>query len=283
MNLASIPSPSQAVWHLGPLPLRGYALCIVLGIMASVVIGERRLVARGASPGTMSDVAMWAVPFGIAGGRIYHVITTPAKYFGSDGHAVDALKIWEGGLGIWGAISIGAVGAYIGARRAGIRMPVLADAIAPGLLVAQGLGRFGNWFNQELYGKPTDLPWALEIDEPHRPKNGLGDGLYHPTFLYESLWCFGAVALIIWLERRFGLGYGRVFALYVITYTAGRGWIEALRVDEAHHIAGLRLNDWTSLILFAGAWVGFWLSARRHPGREPTAYKDGHGYDPALA
>ena len=281
MNLAYIPSPSHGVWHIGPFPLRGYALCIVAGILASVVLSERRMLVRGAAAGTMSDIAMWAVPFGIAGGRIYHVITTSEPYFGKGGDPVKALYIWQGGLGIWGAISLGALGAYIGARRAGVLMPVVADVIAPTLLVAQGLGRWGNWFNQELYGKVTDLPWAVEIDREHRPKATVAEGLYHPTFLYESIWCLAGFALLLWLERRFDLGHGRVFAGYVMIYTVGRGWIEALRVDDAHHIAGLRLNDWTSLLLFLGASAGLYLSARRRPGRETSAYRDGRVHTPA--
>jgi prolipoprotein diacylglyceryl transferase len=280
MDVAYIPSPSNAVWNLGPLPLRGYALCIVAGIVACILIGERRLVARGAAPGVLSDIAMWAVPFGIVGGRIYHVITTPEPYFGKGGDPASALYIWEGGLGIWGAISFGAVGAYIGIRRSGVLMPVLADAIAPGLLMAHALGRWGNWFNQELYGRPTDLPWALEIDPEHRPQETAGEGLYHPTYLYESIWCLAGIAVLLWAENRFKLGHGRVFALYVMIYTAGRGWIEMLRVDTAHEIFGLRLNVWTSIVLFAGAAVGLALSARKLPGQEASAYRDGHRHEP---
>jgi prolipoprotein diacylglyceryl transferase len=281
MNLAFIPSPENAVWHVGSFPLRGYALCIVTGIVVCVMIGERRFVARGGAPGMCSDIAMWAVPFGIVGGRIYHVVTTPEPYFGKGGDPVSALFLWEGGLGIWGAISIGGLGAYIGCKRAGVLMPVYADAVAPGILVAQALGRWGNWFNQELYGKPTDLPWAVEIDPAHRPTDLPDAATFHPTFLYESLWCLGAALLIVWADRRFTLGHGRVFALYVATYCVGRGWIEALRIDETHHILGLRLNDWTSLLLFAGATAGLVLSARRHPGREPSPYRDGRGPEPA--
>jgi prolipoprotein diacylglyceryl transferase len=241
------------------------------------------MVARGSAPGVTADIAMWAVPFGIVGGRLYHVITTPEPYFGAGGDPVKALYIWQGGLGIWGAISLGGLGAYIGARRAGVLLPVYADAAAPGILVAQALGRFGNYFNQELYGRPTDVPWALEIDAAHRPKDSLGEATYHPTFLYESLWCLGVAALLIVAERRFRLGHGRVFGLYVAGYSVGRGWIEYLRVDDAHHIAGLRLNDWTAMILFAGAVALTVLSARRHPDREASPYRDGHVYVPEEA
>ena len=161
---------------------------------------------------------------------------------------MDAFKIWEGGLGIWGAIALGAVGAWIGCRRRGIPLPAWADALAPGLALAQAIGRWGNWFNQELYGKPTDLPWALKIT---RPGTNRVAGTYHPTFLYESLWCVGVALLVIWADRRFKLGHGRAFALYVAAYCAGRGWIEYMRVDEAHHVLGLRLNVWTAIVVFA--------------------------------
>ncbi|WP_069811852.1 prolipoprotein diacylglyceryl transferase [Streptomyces sp. TP-A0874] len=262
MDLAFIPSPSTGVIHLGWFPLRGYALCILAGLFLAIWIGSRRWVARGGLPGTVSDIAIWAVPFGLVGGRLYHVCTTYEPYFGEDGHWVDAFKIWEGGLGIWGAVALGAVGAWIGARRRGVPLPAYADAIAPGLALAQAVGRWGNWFNQELYGKRTDVPWALKIDK------GPEIGTFHPTFLYESLWCVGLALLVIWADRRFRLGHGRAFALYVAGYTVGRGWIEYMRIDEAHHILGLRLNVWTSILVFVGAVVYLVLSARLRPGRE---------------
>jgi prolipoprotein diacylglyceryl transferase len=252
VTLASIPSPSTSVWHLGPFPLRAYALCIIAGVIAAVVISDRRLQARGGPKGAIMDVAVYAVPFGILGARIYHVITSPENYFGENGNPVDALKIWEGGLGIWGAIVGGALGAWLASRRMGIPLRVIADVVAPGLAVAQALGRFGNWFNQELFGKPTSLPWALEI-EPGRPGTIPGEATYHPTFLYESLWCLGVAALVLWADRRFRLGRGRAFALYGMAYVVGRVWIEALRIDEANRIFGLRLNIWTCVIVFAFA------------------------------
>jgi prolipoprotein diacylglyceryl transferase len=251
--LAYIPSPSQGVVHLGPLPLRGYALMIILGVIAAVWLGERRWTARGGAAGTVVDVAVWAVPFGLVGGRLYHVITDYQLYFGKNWHPVGALEVWNGGLGIWGAIAAGALGAYIACRRRGVSLRVFADAAAPGIALAQALGRWGNWFNQELYGRPSTLPWAVKIDPAHRPPNTPDLGTYHPTFLYESLWCVGVALLVIWAEKRFRLAYGRTFALYVAAYTVGRAWIEWLRVDSAHHILGLRLNDWTSLIVFLGA------------------------------
>ncbi|MDX3074302.1 prolipoprotein diacylglyceryl transferase [Streptomyces sp. MI02-7b] len=268
--IAFIPSPSRGVLHLGPVPLRGYAFCIIIGVFVAVWLGGRRWAARGGQKTTIADIAVWAVPFGLVGGRLYHVITSYELYFGEGKHWVNAFKIWEGGLGIWGAIALGALGAWIGCRRRGISLPAYADAVAPGIALAQAIGRWGNWFNQELYGRPTDLPWALKIDAAHRPANTLDAATYHPTFLYESLWCIGVALLVIWADRRFKLGHGRAFALYVATYTVGRFWIEYLRVDDAHHILGLRLNDWTSIIVFAGAVAYMIVSARLRPGREES-------------
>ncbi|MFB8751723.1 prolipoprotein diacylglyceryl transferase [Streptomyces parvulus] len=265
MELAFIPSPSRGVLHLGPVPLRGYAFCIIIGVFVAVWLGNRRWIARGGRPGTVADIAVWAVPFGLIGGRLYHVITDYQLYFSEGRDWVDAFKIWEGGLGIWGAIAFGALGAWIGARRRGIPLPAYADAVAPGIALAQAIGRWGNWFNQELYGKATDLPWAVEITST---TDGRVPGTYHPTFLYESLWCIGVALLVIWADRRFKLGHGRAFALYVAAYCAGRFWIEYMRVDDAHHILGLRLNNWTALLVFLLAVVYMVLSARSRPGRE---------------
>jgi prolipoprotein diacylglyceryl transferase len=273
-----IPSPSESVWHLGPFPVRGYALCIILGVVVAIWMGERRWVARGGLRGQVSDLAIWAVPFGLVGGRLYHVITDPARYFGADGNPVAVLYVWQGGLGIWGAIALGGVGAWIACRRAGIKLPPMADALAPGIVVAQAIGRWGNWFNQELFGRPTTLPWALEIpDVDKRPPGYEQFGTFHPTFLYECLWNLGAAGLVIWADRRFRLGHARAFALYVMAYTAGRGWIEYLRIDtvQADDVLGLRLNVWTSIVVFAGAAVYFVVAGRRHPGREDSVWRDG--------
>ncbi|BEP15540.1 prolipoprotein diacylglyceryl transferase [Acidothermaceae bacterium B102] len=262
--LASIPSPSQGVWHLGPFPVRAYALCIILGIIVCLAVSERRWVARGGLPGTIGEVATWAVPFGLVGGRVYHVITDPELYFSHEHwNPVGALEIWNGGLGIWGAVILGGVGAWIGCRRRGIKLPPLADAIAPGIVIAQAIGRWGNYFNQELYGKSSNLPWAIHIT-----RGDAGNGNFQPTFLYESLWDLGVAAVVIWADKRWKLGHGRAFAVYVAAYTVGRGWIEYLRVDDVNHFLGLRLNDWTSLILFVGA-VSY-LVLTRHLTREPV-------------
>jgi prolipoprotein diacylglyceryl transferase len=237
-------------------------------------MGERRWVARGGRAGDVTEVATWMVPFGILGGRIYHVLTTPEPYFGTGGQPLHALYIWQGGLGIWGAIALGGVGAWIGCRRRRIKLPPFADALAPGIAVAQAIGRLGNYFNQELFGRQTDLPWALEIDAAHRPDGYATVSTYHPTFLYEMLWNLGVAALVIWADRRFRLGHGRAFALYVAAYTVGRAWIEALRIDPANDILGLRLNLWTCLLVFIGAVTYFVVSARLHPGREESVFRD---------
>ena len=287
MNPLFIPSPGQGVWHLGVIPIRAYALCIILGVVVAIWMGERRFVARGGKRGQVSDIAIWAVPFGLVGGRLYHVVTDPRNYFGKGGEPIKALYVWQGGLGIWGAIALGAVGAYIGCRRYGLKLPPMADALAPGIVVAQAIGRWGNWFNQELYGKPTTLPWGLKIDQSHRqsldPKYQQFE-TFHPTFLYECGWDLGVAALVIWADRKFKLGHGRAFAVYVMGYTAGRAWIEYLRIDavEANDVFGLRLNVWTSIFVFIGAAVYFVVAGRRHPGREESVYRDGRDPEEAV-
>jgi prolipoprotein diacylglyceryl transferase len=265
--LANIPSPPQGVWYIGPIPLRAYALCIIAGIVLAVWISSRRWIARGGREGTVVDVAVWAVPFGLIGGRLYHVATDWYKYFGPDRNPLDALKVWEGGLGIWGAVALGAVGAWIGCRQRGVPLPAFADTVAPGLVLAQAVGRLGNWFNQELYGGPTNVPWGLEIYRRIDPDTGLADPIagvavdptpitvVHPTFLYELLWNVGVFLLVLWADRKFRMGHGRVFALYVAGYTAGRVWIEMMRSDEATHILGIRINVFTSLVVFLGAVI----------------------------
>lgn len=276
ISSAGIPSPSQGVWYLGPFPLRAYALAILAGIVLAYWILQRRYRARGGPTEALPDIAMWAVVLGIIGGRLYHVISSPAAYFGPNGTWYKAFYIWEGGLGIWGAIALGALGMWIGARRQGLALPPLADALAPGLLVAQAVGRLGNYFNQELFGSPTTLPWGLQVSDAVAARAGYPAGtLFHPTFLYELCWNLLGALVLVWLDRRFRMGHGRVFWLYVIWYTAGRGWIEMLRVDEANHVLGLRLNVWTSILVFVLGIVGYLVTTMRYPGRESDVYLPG--------
>jgi prolipoprotein diacylglyceryl transferase len=276
VTLLSIPSPANGVWNLGPVPIRGYAIAIILGIVAAIWIGEKRWVARGGKAGEIQDLAVWAVPFGLIGGRLYHVATDHARYFGAEGDPWQILYVWRGGLGVWGSIAFGALGVIIGARLKGIRIWPLLDTLAPGVLVAQAIGRWGNWFNQELFGKPTDLPWGLEIDVDHRPPGYEDQVTFHPTFLYECLWNLSVFGVLIWADRRFRIGHGRMVALYVMGYTLGRGWIEMLRIDtvELDDVVGLRFNVWTSIVLFVVALAYFLTSLRLWPGREESLYVD---------
>ena len=233
VNLAAIPSPTTSVWHVLGLPVRAYALCIVLGIVAALLIMEARLRRRGVAPWVSLDMSVWAVPFGIIGARIYHVITSPQGYFGAGGSPIRVFYIWEGGLGIWGAVAGGALGAWLAARQIGLPLSVFADALAPGLPVAQAIGRFGNWFNNELYGKVTTLPWGLRVHDmdPSNPGHAtMIDGkpvtkpdLYHPTFLYEAIWDIGTAVLVLLLDRKFKFGRGRACALYAVAYDYADG------------------------------------------------------------
>lgn len=270
----ALPSPTVGAFQLGPLTLHAYALCILAGIFVAIWLTQRRLEARGGQPGQVLDIATWAVPAGIIGGRVYHVISSPQAYFGEGGNPVDALKIWEGGLGIWGAISLGALGAWWGARRAGVRFLTFADAAAPGVALAQAVGRWGNWFNNELYGEPTTVPWALTIHEwNHGAGRAVRDadgnavvlGTFHPTFLYEFVWLVVLAAVLMVADRRLRLHRGQVFGLYIAGYPIGRLVIELMRTDQATIILGQRINVWTSILVFLlGVALVLW-SARRHP------------------
>ncbi|MEY3249966.1 MAG: hypothetical protein RLZZ27_74 [Actinomycetota bacterium] len=268
-----IPSPSLSSFSVGPLTIHFYALCIITGIAAAIWIGRKRYANLGGNPDDVSEVAIWAVPFGIIGGRIYHVVTSPSQYFGSNGNPIDALRIWEGGLGIWGAISLGAVGAYLyfKTHKTSLNFRQLLDSLAPGVIVAQAIGRIGNYFNQEVFGKPTELPWGLEIDSVNRPNGFESYSTFHPTFLYELLWCLVIAVLLIKLPgflKKITVRQGDVFALYVFGYTAGRVWIETLRIDEANLILGLRLNIWVSLIVLITASAYLIASKRRGNTKE---------------
>lgn len=275
MTLAYIPSPSQGVWDIGPIPVRAYALAILLGIFVAVYITDKRWIARGGRSGEIADVALWAVPAGIIGARLYHLTTDWSTYFGDGGLGfVAALKIWQGGLGIWGSVAGGALGAWYACRRYGLLLPPLGDALAPGLAVAQAIGRWGNWFNQELFGEPTTRPWGLEIDPINRPVGYEQYATFHPTFLYESLWCLGVAAAVWWLDRRYRMGHGRVFASYVALYCLGRLWWELLRIDTATLLFGIRVNVFTSVLVGLGAVAYIVISRRRVPGREESVYRE---------
>lgn len=277
MVLASIPSPPRGVWHFGPLTLRAYALCILTGIVIAVWWTVRRYTARGGSGDTVIDCAIAAVPAGIVGGRVYHVITDHDRYFGEGRQWTDALNITNGGLGIWGAVLFGGLAVWAVLRYKKLPLAPFADAVAPPILLAQAVGRLGNWFNQELYGGPSDAPWALEIyrrvnssgqtDNMDGISTGVVEKLVQPTFLYELLWNLLVVVLLVWADRRFRLGGGRVFMLYVAGYTFGRFFIELLRTDEATTVFGdVRINSVTSAVVFVCAAVLF--VATRHRTRE---------------
>jgi prolipoprotein diacylglyceryl transferase len=251
--LVGFPTPTQSALEIGPLTIHFYALCIISGIAVAIWLGDKRFRAQTANgQSVVSEVAITAVPVGIIGGRIYHVISSPSAYFGANGNPVDALKIWQGGLGIWGAISLGLLGAYLRYRtlRKRLDLPsfaVFVDALAPGILFAQAIGRFGNWFNGELFGRPLDTWWALDVPSKYRPFEFREFESFHPTFLYEAIWCTFVATLLILIGKH--LKAGQVFAAYVFAYCIGRFFIELIRIDSANTIAGLRVNVWVSLIV----------------------------------
>lgn len=265
--LANIPSPPQGVWYLGPIPIRAYALCIMAGIVVALMISLRRYKARGGNPDTVWDAAIVIIPAGIVGGRLYHVITDHDKYFGEGKNPWKALDVTSGGLGIIGAVALGALAVWALMRHKGLPIAPLADAIAPTVILAQGIGRLGNYFNQELYGAETNVPWALDIyyrvneAGQYAPLTGRSTGeviaSVHPTFLYELIWNVAVFFFLIWIDRRRRLGHGSVFWLYVAGYTLGRFFIELMRSDEATLILGLRVNTWVTAILFIVAVVIF--------------------------
>jgi prolipoprotein diacylglyceryl transferase len=243
--LASIPSPSSPSISIGPLDLRAYGLMIALGVVAAVWLSQRRWEERGGDRDEIVTIAMWAVPAGLVGARLYHVITDWQNYQGRWG---DAVKIWEGGLGIPGGIALGVVVGLIVARRMGIRLPVALDAAVPALPLAQAIGRWGNWFNQELFGRPTDLPWGLEIDPARRPVEYADQATFHPTFLYESLWNLALCGFLIWLNRTGRLRPGHLLGAYIAGYFVARLFLEMLRVDPASLLLGVRVNIWVSIV-----------------------------------
>ncbi|MGU3408598.1 prolipoprotein diacylglyceryl transferase [Microbacterium sp. M1A1_1b] len=292
MPLLSIPSPSTAWqyfdltawlhdvfgWSL-PLDFRihAYAICILLGIVAAVVVTNSRLNARGVERWIIIDIAIWTVPFGIVGGRLFHVFTHVSDYFGPGRDPLSFLYIWEGGLAIFGAMILGAVGAYFGCRQVGLRFTTFLDALAPAMLLAQAFGRLGNYFNHELFGMPTSLPWGLQIESSNAAyPTGLPEGtLFHPTFLYEIIWNVIGFAVIMLIDRKFQLQWGRVLALYLIWYGTGRSVLESIRVDTSETFFGIRTNVWASFAAILIGLVIFWVQSKRHTGKEISPYMPG--------
>ena len=257
--IASIPSPSSGIVDVGPLHIHLYGVTLLVAILLCVWLTTRRWRAVGGDPDLVVRVAVWGVAFGVVGARAYHDLTSWSQV--PNPKWKGAFEVWQGGLGVWGGILFGVLAGWVVVRRAGERFAPFMDAAAPGLLLAQGVGRIGNWWNQELFGKPTSLPWGLEIDQNHRlglPSQYFADKTFHPTFLYELLWDLAGVLLLIWIGRRFRVKAPGLFCLYVAYYCFGRFFEELLRIDPAHHFFGLRLNAWVSIVVLAGALAAFW-------------------------
>lgn len=269
MTLAYIPSPTISQFSIGPVTIHIYALCILMGIVLAVWITTTRWKKLGGNFDQVLDITLVSVPAGIIGARLYHIITTPERFFGPDGDWAEMFRIWNGGLGIWGGVLFGALAVWAWCRHKHYPMALLADAIAPGLLVAQAVGRLGNWFNQELYGAPTTLPWGLKLN---MEGTAIGhseqcyDGatcpsgtLFHPTFLYEMIWNLIGAAIIVYIGSKAmkKLKAGSLFAVYIMWYTLGRTWIESLRIDYAHEFLGVRINVWVSMAVFVLGAVSF--------------------------
>lgn len=270
MTLLSIPSPDISQFQIGPLTIHIYALCLMTGMVAAWFIGSRRWVARGGLAETFETIVLVAIPSGIVGARIYHVVTHWEDYFGPDRNPLSALFIWEGGIAMFGSLIGGAIGAWIAARKLGARLTAFADALAPGLIIAQAIGRLGNWFNQELFGGPDFGPLGLEIAPAHRPAEYADVPTFQPTFLYEMAWNITGGLLLLWLDRKLKLGYGKVFALYMLIYGTGRFVIEGIRTDFSYMVGPLRTNQVTALLVaLAGAALFAWLW-RVRPGREAS-------------
>jgi prolipoprotein diacylglyceryl transferase len=278
----SIPSPEWSFFDLGPFRIHAYAICILIGIFLATAVTSRRLTKRGGEPGVVLDIILWAVPLGIVGARIFHVLTHPDDYFGAGKNLLEVFAVWNGGIAIFGALLGGAVGAYIGCRRAGIRFWSFADALAPAMLLAQAMGRLGNWFNHELFGLPTTLPWGLEIETSNAAfPVGLPAGtLFHPTFLYEIIWNLVGIVVLLMLERKFRLRWGSAFGVYLIWYGVGRSVFESIRVDPSEIFLGLRTNVWAALLAVAVGLIIILVQSRRHTGMELGPYRPGREWKP---
>jgi prolipoprotein diacylglyceryl transferase len=298
----SIPSPPTAWadiyiplgWIHGIIPavaadyrldIKTYALCLLAGIIVAVIMTSRRLTARGAEPGVVLDIALWCVPLGIIGARVYHVFTHYNDYFGPGKDPITALYIWQGGIAVFGSIIGGAIGVFIACRISGIRFWSFADALAPGLILAQALGRFGNYFNHELYGQPTTLPWGLQIESTNAayPIGLPAHTLFHPTFLYEILWDLLVLTALLLIERQYKLRWGKLMGLYFIFYGIGRVWFESIRIDPSVVFLGLRTNVWGAIVAIVVGVIIFAVQSRRHPGVEPSVYRPGKEWDPSAS
>ncbi|GAA3771581.1 prolipoprotein diacylglyceryl transferase [Microbacterium kribbense] len=278
--LASIPSPTISYFDIGPVRIHFYALCIIAGIIVATLMANHRLTKRGAEPWIIIDILLIAVPLAIICARIYHVLTHWSFYFGPGANPWTAFFIWEGGIAIYGALIGGAIGAYLGCRWTGIRFWTFADAVAPGLIIAQAMGRLGNYFNNELFGLPTNLPWGLQIQStnPAFPA-GLAPGtLFHPTFLYEMIWNLLGAAVILWAGHKFTMRWGRQFGLYLIWYSAGRIVWETIRIDPSDVFLGLRTNVWAAIFGVILGVVIMIVQKRRHTGLETSPYRPGRSW-----
>jgi prolipoprotein diacylglyceryl transferase len=265
MPVAYIPSPSRGVWHLGPIPVRAYALCIILGVIVAVWLADRRYLAGGGRPGLILDVATWAVPLGLAGARLYSVLTDYELYFGAHRDWVTVFKVWDGGIGMPGGLAAGFAGAWIACRRAGVPLGPVAGAAAPAIAIGQAIGSWSSWFNQQIYGSPSTLPWALEISPGQRITGYESYATFQPTFLYSCIWDLLVAGLVIWAARRFALTGDRAFALYLAAYWAGAFVIQIIRIDYSHHILGLRVNEWVALLTVIGAAWYLYRTRHSHP------------------
>ncbi|HEY2577555.1 MAG TPA: prolipoprotein diacylglyceryl transferase family protein [Streptosporangiaceae bacterium] len=271
MPIAYIPSPSHGVWQLGPVPIRGYALCLVAGVIVAVWLADRRYRAAGGQRRVMVDVATWAVPLGLIGARAYSVLTDYQLYFGRRDDWVTMVKIWDGGIGMPGGLALGFLGAWIACRRAGLPVGQVAGAAAPAIAIGQAIGSCSSWFNQQLYGRPSTLPWALEIGPSHRLTGYESFVTFQPAFLYQVLWDLLTAAVVIWAARRFAPTGDRVFALYLAVYAVGMFVVQTVLIDYSHHLLGLRTNEWVALLAFGGAAWYLYRTRHAHPAGRPAA------------
>jgi prolipoprotein diacylglyceryl transferase len=297
----SIPSPNDywQVFNLGQwlrgtlgwksfglnIDLRASTACIVVGLIVAVIITSRRLTKRGAEPGVVVDIAIWAIPLGIIGGRLVHVATHLDLYFGPGKNPLDALYVWEGGVSVFGSVLGGLLGVLIGCRIAGLRVSSVLDAAVPGLLFGQAAERLGDWFDQQYYGTPTGAPWGLQLPNsaPGLPVGLPAATLFQPTFLYELLWDLVGIAVLLFLAKRFTLQWGKVFALYLVWYGLGRSWFEALRIDPTFYLAGIRINIWIGWLAAVIGIIVLIAQSRNHTGQEASLYRQGRGWSPEAA